>query len=435
MELDDINSLQWWQSYLSNKNNYIKNNDRILYIWKYIPNSKIESIQSKVSKDIVKDFTIPVIYNDYDEYWEVLEISKDIYDEFCHNLPETNIKENAHEHVTVEINHHIKNIHRFLYDTLYDKFLFHYNKDPNQEIYESINELYREIEDIVYEDINQSIETEKQKKHISHFLNKKQDKIKNNLIAEKIDNIFACIHSFISQLDENTQTTLLSNPHRKWRSKLIKESKKYLFERYHKDEIQYLEYKGSLDLLNDSIEQIYLSLIDEIPEDKSDEQYSKEVFHIERLRKGLLDYLKKINKKPTTEEIDNILEEIDEQLFDPFIRDYYELDNDDDTGSESKTLSADFSNIQNYIEELLTTIEYKNIAQKNTTLWIEEIVEKLLCGDEINFQQLSAYQDQYLKEKISQEQLQQLLKIVTENENYDFAIRIRDILKDTTKNL
>jgi hypothetical protein len=128
-------------------------------------------------------------------------------------LPETNIKENACEHVTVEINHHIKNIHRFLYDRLYDTFLFNYNQDPNQEIYESIKELYKEIEEILYEDIHQKIE--RQKKDISHFFNKKQNKVKNNLIGEKIDNIFACIHSFISQLDENTQTTLLSNPHRK----------------------------------------------------------------------------------------------------------------------------------------------------------------------------------------------------------------------------
>jgi hypothetical protein len=105
-------------------------------------------------------------------------------------------------------------------------------------------------------------------------------------------------------------------------------------------------------------------LIDEIPEDKSDEKYSKEVFHIERLRKDLLAYLQKITKKPTEEEIDDILEEIDEQLFDPFIRDYYELDNDDDTGSESRKLSADFSNIQNYIEELLNIIEHKNHQNK-----------------------------------------------------------------------
>ena len=448
MKIKKIDELRWWKSYQTDEKQYIKNKWRILYSWEYMSHSSFELVKWNTTTWIIENFQIPIVYNNYDkEYWNIIEVSQSVYDNLYHTLPETTIGKQPRKYLSVKVNSSTIKINNFLENILYDNFILSFKADNKQKMYHLIKYLYTNIEDILLEDISETLEQYKKEKNINNFFNKDKTKIKNQIIQEKLDNISANINDFVLKLDNNTISTLLSNPFRKWRSIIIKQSKKYLMERYHHNEIKYLSYKEALDSLNIGINQIYYLFWDEIPEIKKGDDVSKEVFYIERLRKDLISYINNIKTTINKDSIDDLINEIDEIVFDPFIREYYELDEDEDTWIQSRILSEDFANIKNSIKEIVDLIEYKEMDNNNNSineleidiLSARDIFGKICLYNKSNndnenlistINKLKECDDKEIDNMLSKHNLQELLNILVNETQFEFAARIRDIIKN-----
>lgn len=448
MKISDIALLEWWKSYLTDKKKYIKHNDNIVYTWVYILHNDIQYIQANVSNDIIENFTIPVVYNTHDRYrWNRVEISREIYDKLYYTLSESILHDdNVYNYLTVEMNSCLHKIHYFLHNTLYDNFILLFDSDSKQQLYQWVKDFYNDIENILVEDISGSIKQYKEDNNMINFFNKELTKIKNPIIKESLDNISAAIHTFVLQLDNRTKTNLLSHPHRKGRSRILQQSKKYLMERYHSNELKHLKYNEAVEMLDDSIDQIYSSLNPK----STKESDSKEYIYVEQLRKQISEYIIATQKNITQDMAQDVLEDIIHEVvqyingtvFDELIRWYYDLDQFEDTGYYSRELSEDVSNIRNYVEECL--LHYQNYKyvdlslDKNNTI-IEsprDVFHKIRWlyqeWDNDNLihciKKIQTYEDKEIRDFLSNNELKELLGIIIKKEEYEFAARVKKLI-------
>ncbi len=472
-KLEDLSN---YERCLTNKKDYVKYNGIIIYKWDYITHKNIEEITDNTSENItntLRDFTIPAIYTE-DEWRGTLDVSPLLIINLSQIIKEEE-KEWKENFINVTANHNKEKIFEFLVTDLYENLILVYNTDSDGKIIASVHQLYTNIENIFNSsEIWDQMADYKKQKNLKNRLNEDHNKIKSPIIKIQLEQIMLYIHDFIDSLDIKIQNELLKNIEWKWRKTIISKSKKYLYDKYHTKELNYLLYQDYLTQFHYSIEQLYYSLEGGKQEIEKWEELPKANYYIEKLRNDILQYIKwiQIKSKDDDDEINTILNNIDENLFDRFLRDYYDLEEDDDTWSQSRFLADDFSNINNYLEQLIRNKDYQYIATQlineseksniDTLLiwWLSNQSQKSnntqkLLKETTNvlsarylFNKISTYRkekdkenaisciitlqkcnDKEIKNLLSLNDLRQLIEIITRtNEEYMFAERIRKIL-------
>lgn len=435
---------------ITNKKDYAKYNGIIIYKWEYITTQDIEKIKDDTShniEDIFKEFIIPTTYTE-DEWRGTLDVSPLLMMNLIKSVE--NIKEEKEwkpNFINVTTNHNKERIFEFLID-LYEKFILAHTEDSDNEIQKSIHQLYTNIENILNNpEIWTQMEDYKKEKNLENRLNKDKNKIKSPIIKIQLEQIMLYINDFINCLDINIQSEIFKNIEWKWRKILLKKSKKYLYERYHTKELNYLLYQDYLSQFNYSIDQLYYSLEGSKQDVQEWEELPKANYYIEKLRNNILQHITsiKIHSKDDDDEIDDILNTIDEKFFDKFLRDYYELEEDDDTWPQSRLLSDDFSNINNYIEQIIINKEYQYI-NNNWNITSEQINKDPLSISWL-FEQLTTSQDfdntNILLQKLSECSYEELQSLSSEQSytlinmiiKYDKDERTQNRSENKIKNL
>ena len=439
-----VEHLSNYERCLTNKTDYAKYNDIIIYKWEYITTQDIEKIKDATShniEDILGDFVIPIIYTD-DLWRPTLDVSPLLMINLTQSMDEIKEeKEWKSNFITVTTNHNKERIFEFLVTDFYEGLLI---EDTDNHIMILLHQLYINIENTLNNpDIDNQMENYKTQKNLKHRLNEDKNKIKNPIIKIQLDQIMLYIHEFVDSLDTNIQSEIFKNIKWKWRSTIIKNSKEYLYNKYHTKELNYIMYQDYLTQFNYSIEQLYYSLEGAKLEVEEWVEVPRTNYYIEKLRSDILQYIEWIQiESNDDDEVEVILNDIDEKLFDRFLRDYHDLEEDDDTWFQSRFLADDFSNISSYLRQLIKNKDHQYIE---TQKWSEETTDISSAND--LFKKIKRYKESgdnqnltpsinklqecdetEIKDLLSQNELEELLEILTQEEEYEFAARIGRIL-------
>lgn len=418
--------------YLTNQKQYKMNTQKkLVYIWDFI--EKKEFIEAKTNQSLVEnlaDYTIEVekINNE-----NILFIQPPILKNIQKSISET-LKTEKPKPVeqTENINHipHKGNIYRYL-----RKLSATYHKS-NYISEKKIDELYSKIDTILNEDMTDEITRYKEKNDIY-----KEWYVYNSLISHKQTwRITSVIKKFFASLSNDEKGWVLNNTEREWYDNILSECSAYLYDKYHSKDIEIVTYNNAVSILENNL----ISLND-IFFDKHIPLTTKFHPNVEKLFDGIMSYIQSITNKP--DNISEIIDEINDNIIDWFREKYIEWLNP----QEKKKYDWIFA----MIEECLTiVIELKNYQENNntSTIWLvkESTTEILSARDIFNkickynkwnenenlinsIKKLQECEDKEITNLLSNNELKELLDIITQEEEYEFAARIAKILDIDTK--
>jgi hypothetical protein len=409
------------QKYLTNINDYRKDkNDSIFYIWKYIKPQDINSIKASTSQELLQSlngFSIEIKKKSNSNWIYVWPLQLDIISKKLINTLWEEKKEQAVTIYNIPEKKHI-----------FNSLIWLWIQKKEQKIsIESIHNLYKSIEDLLDQDLSKYI-IQYQKEHWEFVVESWY--LYNPILHTQLKKILQKIHWFIDGLTQQQQNGIIKNPSWLWTIQIRENASLYLYEKYHSSTFNTYYYQNSIS----NIEKNFIQ-ISNILELDWQEEFDNIV---KSLQKSIRAHISSIHTKPQQDDdYENICDDIFKQIIIPFI------DTIDDDKKEKKC-EPHFNAIEEEIINLLMTKQYdinktwpqKLLKETTDTLSAPYLFNKLVwyhnSDDEENYKScliaLQACNDKEIKNLLSKNKWE-LLDILTQREEYEFAARIRDILQ------
>ena len=415
------------KKYLTNLKGYVLNRDeKIVYTWDYIFKEDLTSIQENTSKDLMdtlKDFSIEV-YRKENEKWiyaSPLAIRK---------IQTSSNLMLAKEVINAVSLYHIepkKNIFDY-FENLVTRSKFPISRDK-------IYTLYREIEQIIDIDLSKHILAHpSNKEHRIH----KDSYVFNPMITTQKNKVKKIFDKFIDSLTPEEKNSVLKNIYWQGTYYVLWQVSDLLYDTYHTDDINYLNYTTAVNNIKEIFEEINKSF----PIDMNDEKSLH--YHVQGLKDNIMEYIWSLTSKPNDKKA---YEDINDHIYENIMGPFYDVIEDDDL---IKKLDDDIDNLIYNIELFLeskayatVSIEWKNNDSSNNLSAVDlfmKISEDFKWEDYDNvlnsIKILEQCEDKEISNLLSIKNLQELEDILGKNEieEYEFAARI-NYLKITMSKL
>ncbi len=404
--------------------------DSYIYMWQYISSHRIEELRKNNQDEIADallsthDILIKCIEKDKKKTLHIKEQgnhtkiaqyivnnTKEIQESFINNYESPQI--------------YIDMIYLYL-DSIKDWFS---NKDIDQEFNQIFLEFIEELNNILIEDITDSIkEHEESNNENIHPIELQMIKVKE--FFQKFLSNFSKEENI--QIATNTECLFFD---------ALPNIRKYFYALYYPPQIHDSEdrpYNDILQSLQENIRSINY-IFPDISEDWT---------HIlsEELFKTLLKYISSLVTKPTKEDDRTKIDNNINNILANFIIKVYQPENKKDAITYTISLSKEFTDIRTVLTELVKVKSYN----PNTQIVIQESIDTLSARhlfkqirkyyewddttNLINFiKKLQECDDKEIRNLLSNNELKELLEILVSQEAYEFAARIGEILGIDTK--